>query len=87
MNTESYNPDIEKSMHVSPLKDVREELPNMQVLECGMVVFPCGDCGDMFDSIDNLNNHKESPCRLCRTSNPIDLTASSFSPATLAVQP
>ena len=70
------DPDIEKSMHVSPLKDVREELPNMQVLECGMVVFPCGDCGDMFDSIDNLNNHKESPWRLC---NPY--------PPTLAVLP
>ena len=52
-------PDIEKSIYMSPLKDVREELPKMQMLPCGMVFFACEVCGDKYNSIVNLNNHKE----------------------------
>ena len=60
-------PDIEKSLQMSPSKDVREELPNMQLLPCGMVVFACESCGDKYNSKVNFNNHKENPYNaLCK---------------------
>ena len=46
------SPDIMKSKHVSPLKDVREEVPNLQVNNCD-------ECGEQFDTEDNLETHIE----------------------------
>ena len=44
------SPDIVKSKHVSPLKDVREELPNLQVLYCDV-------CGEKFETQHSLFTH------------------------------
>ena len=46
-------PDIVTSKDVSPLKDVREEVPAMQVYDCEA-------CEDKFDTEDNLNTHMET---------------------------
>ena len=46
-------PDILTSKNVSPLKDVREEVPNLQVYDCEA-------CEEKFDTEDNLNIHIET---------------------------
>ena len=43
-----------KHLEASPLKDIREELPNEQT------DFECGGCGEFFDSEDNRNTHIEN---------------------------
>ena len=44
------DPDIVNSKHISPMKDVREEVPNLQVYDCDV-------CGEKFDTEDNLDAH------------------------------
>ena len=46
------DPDIVQSRQVSPLKDVREEVPNPEV-------HSCDECGEQFDTEDDLDIHTE----------------------------
>ena len=59
-------PDIVTSKDVSPLKDVREEVPSLQVYDCGA-------CEEKFNTEDNLNIHMETheewrmeKCHFCK---------------------
>ena len=53
------DPDIVNSKHISPMKDVREEVPNLQVYDCDV-------CGEKFDTEDNLDAHMDgSPWKMC----------------------
>ena len=48
------DPDIVQSRQVSPLKDVREEVPNPEP-----EVHSCDECGEQFDTEDDLDIHTE----------------------------
>ena len=66
------SPDIVKSKHVSPLKDVREELPNLQVFDCDV-------CCEKFESQDGFETHMETIewCPRCK-----ELYCNIFDPST-----
>ena len=52
-------PDSVNSMHVSPLKDVREEVTNAQVFKCDVFDSMNHACEEEFESEDTLGDHME----------------------------
>ena len=47
------------SKHVSPMKEVREEVPNLQENNCEA-------CGEKFETEDNLDTHVSHGCHHCK---------------------